>query len=273
MIIDAHLHLPVLSGQGTYEQGRAQLLADMHEDQVDYALVIADNVADSEIGDVLTCVRLFASVPEVFVIGSIDIENQGAVWIAKLERLIASRQIVGMKIFPGHDPIYPTDPRLDPVYDLCQVTQVPMVIHTGWNPGHPEVGKYNDPKHIVAVAKRYPQLKIVIAHYNWPEVEYCYELTHPFANIYYDTSGLADPEVIEASGAEKIQNVLLKTLTHDAGRVLFGTDYAMCSRPDHIRMIEQLPVDRATREMIFWRNAVTVFRLPVSRADSDNNRS
>jgi predicted TIM-barrel fold metal-dependent hydrolase len=263
MIIDAHLHLPVVSEERSYEQAKAQLLEDMRADQVSYAILIPDNIPDSVIGDVPTCLELVQDTPDLFLMGTIDIENQGSDWINELERMILQKQIVGMKIFPGHDPIYPTDPRLDAVYELCQETGTPMVIHTGYNPGKPEVAKYNDPKHIIKIAQRYPDMKIVIAHYFWPEVDYCYQMTHVYPNIYYDTSGLADQEVLEVTGSERIQAVLLKTLERHPEKVIFGTDYAMCSRQDHIQMVKQLPVTEEVRAGIFWRNAVKAFNLAI----------
>ena len=138
-----------------------------------------------------------------------------------------------------------------------------MVIHTGWNSGHPEAAQFNDPKYIAQVAERYPTLKIVIAHFFWPEMDYCYEITHVYPHIYYDTSGLADKEVIEATGVEIIRKVLLKVLRENSKKIIFGTDYAMCNRREHIELINQLPVAKEVREEIFWRNAVNVFNLPV----------
>jgi len=264
MIIDAHLHLPVISEHRTYAQAKALLVEDLKKDRVDYAILIPDNLANSRIGDLPTCLGLVKDTPELFLMGTVDIQTQGQAWVDELERLILQRQIVGMKIFPGHDPIYPTDRRLNPVYALCQAHGVPMVIHTGCNPGHPEVAAYNDPKHIVPVAQQYPAIKIVIAHLFWPQVDYCFEMTHACPQVYYDTSALADAEVIEATGRERIQAVLLKILREDPKKIIFGTDYAMCSRPDHIQMINQLPVAAEVREGIFWRNAAELFNLPVT---------
>ena len=186
MIIDAHLHLPVIPEPRSYEQAKVKLLEDMRADQVNYAILIPDNLPNSEIGNVPVCLRLVRDTPELLLMGTIDIQTQGQEWIKELERLITQRLIVGMKIFPGHDPIYPTDPRLDPVYALCQANDLPMVIHTGWNSDHPEAAQYNDPKTIVQVAERYPRLRLVIAHFFWPEVDYCYAVTHNYPNIYFD---------------------------------------------------------------------------------------
>lgn len=263
MIIDAHLHLPVATEGRTYAQAKDQLIDDLQKDQVDYAILIPDNVPGSVIGDLDTCLGLLEGEPKLFLLGTMDIEHQGQERITFLESLIVHRKIVGMKIFPGHDPIYPTDPRLYPLYSLCDYHHVPMVIHTGQNTGHPEVALYNDPKYIVEIAQRYPALSIVIAHYFWPEVDYCFELTCDYENICFDTSGLADPGLIKATGEEAIQRVLLQTLAKNPKRVIFGADYAMCNRQQHIDLVNALPVSNEVRESIFWRNAVELFNLPV----------
>lgn len=263
MIIDAHIHLPAITEQRTYDQAKDQLVADLRKDQVDYAILIPDNVPDSVIGDVDTCLRLIEGESRLFLLGTVDIERQGREWIAYIESLVVCQKIVGMKIFPGHDPIYPTDPRLFPFYEICQVHGTPMMIHTGWNPGHPEVARYSDPKYIVEVARRYPALRVVIAHFFWPEVDYCFDLTHSYPNIYFDTSGLADRELVEPTGEEAIQRVLLKTLSEDPKKVIFGTDYAMCDRRQHIDLVNTLPISAEVREGIFWRNAAQLFNLPM----------
>jgi uncharacterized protein len=267
MLIDVHNHLPVSAGHTDLVKAKNNFLADMGGDGVDYAVLIPDNIPNSPLGDTNSCLRLVENEPKIFLMGTIDIQNQGEVWIARLDALAQEGRIVGMKIFPGHDPIYPTDPRLDPVYNLCQRRHMPMMIHTGWNSSHPEVAQYNDPKYIVQVARQYPDMKIVIAHYFWPEVDYCYELTHPYSNIYYDTSGLADNEVITVTGLGRIRSVLVKTLSTNPERVLFGTDYAMCSRKAHVELVEGLPVEPEVREKIFWRNVVKLYKLEVDLGD------
>lgn len=89
-------------------------------------------------------------------------------------------------------------------------------------------------------------------------------MTHGCPNISYDTSGLADDEVVEATGEETIRRVLLDTLKEGPDRVIFGTDYAMCERLQHIALVNSLPVSAEVREGIFWRNAVRTFRLPIA---------
>jgi predicted TIM-barrel fold metal-dependent hydrolase len=47
-----------------------------------------------------------------------------------------------------------------------------VIIHTGINSGDFNCAKYNDPKYVVEVARKYPKLKIIIAHYFWPKKSY-----------------------------------------------------------------------------------------------------
>jgi hypothetical protein len=193
--------------------------------------------------------------------GTVDIQTDGGSHIQKLDRLFRTKRIVAVKIFPGHDPIYPTDRRLVPIYELCIKYDSPIVIHTGANSRNPEPAKYNDPKHIVKVAKQFPTLKIVIAHYFWPKVEYCYELTKHHSNIYFDTSGLADNEAVEETGLDKIQNVLTLTAKQRPHSIVFGTDYAMCSIRKHVALIESLSIPRELKERIFSDNSIYLFEL------------
>jgi predicted TIM-barrel fold metal-dependent hydrolase len=265
VIIDAHCHLPAVGDAGTYGQAKAKLLDDLKTDGVDYAFVIPDNVPSSAIGDVETCIALLEDEPRLFLLGTIDIESQGREWVRSLQQRVKARRLVGMKIFPGHDPIYRTDPRLWPVYELCESFHVPMVIHTGQNPGAPEVAKFNHPAEIIEVASNFPTLAIIIAHFFWPDIELCYQLTHTFPKIHYDISGLADHEVVEASGLDVIRSVLRRTIIDHPTRVVFGTDYAMCNRREHIELIKGLALPAAVQDRVFWRNAAELFNLPVNR--------
>lgn len=263
MIIDAHIHLPVVkSGVGfDFKAAKKKLISDMGHDNVDAVIMIPDNIRGSGIGDLDTCLKLVGRESNIFLLGTIDVRSDGKEWIDKLDQLFERDKIRGIKIFPGHDPIYPTDERLTPVYELCMKYDYPIVIHTGWNSNHPEVAKYNDPKHIIEVAKRFPELKIVIAHYFIPKVDYCYEITRGFKNIYFDTSALADGEVVREVGVNKIRDVLERTVKDDPESVLFGTDYAICGFREHIDLIDSLKISGKNKKRIFWKNAKKLFRL------------
>lgn len=265
MIIDSHLHLPALKEGKTLADAKEELLQELKKNNVDYAILIPDNTPVSEIGSLDEVLGLVEDERSLFAMGTIDIQRDREPHIRKLDCLFRTRRIVAVKIFPGHDPIYPTDKRLVPVYELCIKHDLPVVIHTGANSRNPEPAKYNDPKYIVKVAKRFSRLKIVIAHYFWPQVEYCHKLTKPYANIYFDTSGLADDEVVEETGIDKIRNVLTLTARQRPHSVVFGTDYSMCSIKKHIALIKSLPIPAESKERIFFKNSIRLFKLKLKK--------
>jgi predicted TIM-barrel fold metal-dependent hydrolase len=264
MIVDCHLHLPSLKDVKTLEKSKAKLLKELAENRVDYAILIPDNTAQSEIGSLDEVLKLVKDDKRLFVMGTIDIQERNYTsQTRKLAQLFQARRIVAVKIFPGHDAVYPTDKRLLPVYELCVKHDSPIVIHTGAVSKRPEPTKYNDPKHIIKIAERFPSLKIVIAHYFWPKVEYCHELTKPYGNIYFDTSGLADEEVIAETGLDKIKKILALTANERPSNVVFGTDYAMCSIRAHIELVESLEISRQKKDRIFSENAIKLFHLKL----------
>jgi len=261
MIIDSHLHLPGIRKGGSFEDSKKTLLKDLERNKIDYAILIPDNVPGSDIGDLDTLLELTKDDRQLFLMGTLNILKDKKSILSKLDSLFENKRIVGIKIFPGHDPIYPTDKRLIQVYELCMKYDSPVVIHTGWNSNNPEVAKYNDPKHIIKIAKKFHGLKIVISHYFWPNVEYCCNLTRPFPNIYFDTSGLADEEVIRETGLEKIEKVLMETARERPDNLLFGTDYAMCDIKKHINLVNSLELSAMYKEKIFYGNSIALFKL------------
>lgn len=261
MIIDSHLHLPSVGDEKDYKKSKRKLLNKMGEAGVDYAIVIPDNIEGSDIGDLDTLLKLTKNEDRLFTLGVMDVKKQGSEWLQRLERELKKGQIRGIKIFPGHEPIYPTDKRYKPLYKLCQKYDCPLVIHTGPNVDDPEAAEYNDPKYIVKIAQEFPGLKIIIAHYFWPRPEYCYNITKGFDNIYFDTSALADKEVIAKTGEKTIKRVLEKTIADSPRSVLFGTDFSMCSFEDHKDLINSLNISDKERKRVFWKNAVDLFSL------------
>lgn len=263
MLIDCHQHLPELKEGRTLADSRRELLHELERSNVDYAILIPDNAPVSKIGSLDEVLSLAENDRRLFVMGTIDIQRDKEPHVRKLDRLFQSGRIVAVKIFPGHETHYPTDKRFFPVYRLCVKYDLPIVIHTGASSGNPTAAKYNDPKHIVKITKKFPKLKIVTAHYFYPKVEYCYELTKPYKNIYFDTSGLADDEVIEETGFDKIKKILTLTAKERPCNVVFGTDYAMCNIKKHIALIESLAIPGELKEMIFFRNSIKLFRLKL----------
>ena len=264
MKIDCHLHLPVREELTDFVAKREYLLNELDINHIDYGIVIPDNIEESTIGNLNQCIDLFKNEKRVFLMASMNILSEPTSNIREFSNLLRNKKIVALKIFPGHDEHFPNDTRLIPFVELCLNYNVPFVVHTGWNSGNPSVAKWNDPKYIVELANKYTQLKIIICHYFWPDVEYCYKITRGYENIHFDTSGLADGEVEDATGKDKIKEILERTIADNPRSVLFGSDFGGCDIISHVRLIDNLNIAREIKEIIYSQNAIDLFNLRIA---------
>ncbi len=261
-IIDSHLHLPVRANLLSLTQQKEELLLELKKHSIGRGIVIPDNIESSPIGNLKQCIDLFSKERNIYVLGTVNIlEDNLEEKFIELKDYFSSKQVVGLKIFPGHDEHYPNDKRLEPFLKLCIEYDKPLVIHTGENSGDDECSKYNDPKYIIDIAKSFPSLKIVISHLFWPKVEYCVEITKEFTDISYDTSALADEEVVIKTGKEKIKYSLEVLIKKYNKKVLYGSDYGMCNLHNHILLINNLDISDKQREEVFYKNSVSLFAL------------
>jgi len=268
MKIDCHLHLPVRDSLFSLDAQKGFLLQELKANNIDYGIVIPDNLHTSDIGNLQQCLDLFKHDNQIFLMASIQILEEPISSISEIENLLKAKRIVGLKIFPGHDEHYPNDAGLKPFIALCLKYDVPFIVHTGENSGNPTVAKWNDPKYIVELAVEFPKLKIVICHYFWPQMEYCYRITRGYPNIYFDTSGLADKEVENATGKEVIQDILERTIADNPKSVLLGSDFGMCDIAAHVGLINRLNISTKLKEAIFYRNAIDLFAWKSSPVTS-----
>lgn len=266
MKIDSHIHISIFENSAkNLEEAFASLLKNLKKNEVDFAIVIPDNIENSpNVADLDKAMSLINGNKKFFLLGSPQIIQRGSSEVAKYEKLIKKGIVKGIKLFPGHDPYYPTDERCRPYYKLCENLGVPILFHTGENYGDSECAKWNDPKYIVEIAGSYPKLKIIIAHYYWPKIDYCYETTKGVPNIYFDIAAMADDEVVEKSrGMEKIRNILKKTINDGENKVIFGTDWPMCKTQSHIDLIKSLDLEADIEDKIFYKNAIKLYKLPI----------
>lgn len=264
MIIDSHIHISIMKREDNFWTVKQTLLKKMEKNKIDKAIVIPDNAANPKCANLDAVIELVKNEPGLYLISTLKIEQINTDNLKKIETLFQEKQAMGFKIFPGHDPVYPTDKRWLPIFKLCQKYNSPLIVHTGINSGNWAAAKYNDPKHIIKIAKNFPKLKIIIAHYFWPKLDYCFRMTAGFNNIYFDTSILADAEVIkESGGIKKIRDILTRTIKRRADSVLFGSDWPIGNLKKHIDLIDSLPISKLEKQNIFFSNAMSLFRFKI----------
>jgi len=266
MIIDSHIHISLYNDNAkSLREAFDLFLQEMEKNGISGAIVIPDNIENSDnIADLGKAIELIGERKNLFLLGSPQIIQRGSSELGKYQNLLEAGKTKGLKFFPGHDPCYPTDERCLPYYELCQNLDVPVLFHTGENSGDIECAKWNDPKYIIKVAKKYPKLKVIITHYYWPKMDYCYEITKNVPNIYFETAAMADSEVVEKSGGiEKVKEILQKTIADRPEKVIFGTDWPMCKIEEHVELVKSLGLNKDVEDGIFWGNSQKVYKLPL----------
>ena len=262
MIIDSHLHLNKTDDETDFSQAFFRLVGVLDTNHVDKAVIIADDIKNGNCVDTWHALAITNDSDRFFVIGSPNILDINQSDWDFFEDNLANKKFIGLKLFPGHEPFYPTDPRCTQVYELAEKYNVPVMFHTGINTGDTECAKYNDPKYIVDIANKYPNVNFVIAHYFWPKLDYCFEITSGVPNIYYDISAMADQEVIDMSGGiDKIKDIIVKTLVIKPHSVMFGSDHDMCVQSDHIKLIGGLNISEKAKSDIMSQNFLDCFGL------------
>lgn len=260
MIIDSHRHL-VKQSNGSFIKAKEAFIADMKHNNIERAIVIADNVSNSDTADTPTLLEIFNNDDNIQIIGAINpfgnLETQQAYY----DKLLTREQIIGLKLFNGFDKLYPTDERCFASYQLAVKHNVPVIFHTGINIDDEESAKFNDPKYIVEIAKKFPKLKIIIAHFYWPKIEYCLETTRDIKNVYLDTTVLADKDAVSRISEEKIRSVLECAIELKPEGIIFGSDYPACQTRPAIDLIKSLNINTKTKDNIFYINANTIFNI------------
>jgi len=262
MVIDSHLHLNKLGSELDFKQALGRLASTLDKNQVDKAVIIADDIKGGNCADTWHALSAIKDETRYYIIGSPNIQNMDEGDWDFFEENLADKKLIGLKLFPGHESYYPTDPMCTKVYELAAEYDVPVVFHTGVNSGDMDCAKYNDPKYIVDVANQYPNVRFIIAHYFWPKLEYCYDLTHKSPNIYYDTSAMADPEVVEmCGGIDIIKSILERTICDKPYSVMFGSDHDMCPQDEHINLVRRLNISDDAKDDVFCNNFLECFGL------------
>ncbi len=141
--------------------------------------------------------------------------------------------------------------RLAPVMEICKNRNLPVMIHTNEPVGHMYPGKTpNTLAQIYALAKRFPDNNIVLAHFGGGIFFYMLlkrEVSDVLKNIYYDTAAspfLYTPEIYPQS---------IKLAGKD--KILFGTDYPLLPPGRYFKEMEKSGLSKEDMADICGNNA------------------
>ena len=247
-IIDNHVHL------STYPESRAkieELERSMTENKIDVAIALAayfprktGSITNEQI------LSLTKGYDNIVVFGSLDAENHLQKGVSELERLLLEDQIVGIKLYPGYQFVYPNDQKLDEVYELAVKFEVPVMFHSGLAYKSPGGIRFSRPIYFDDVADKFPELKIVISHLGDPDIRQATAVAHKNPNVYLDFSGLVSNTTKNQGRSEKWkrknEEYIVKTIADvmvdlmGTEKIIFGTDWPISSHQAYLSLVDSL---------------------------------
>ncbi|WP_039797933.1 amidohydrolase family protein [Nocardia araoensis] len=166
----------------------------------------------------------------------------------------------GARVFKAHVQVggyHPGDPLLDPVWGLLEDARVPIVIHCGSGPAP---GTHTGPEPIAGVLRRFPRLRLIVAHMGTPEYSEFLDLAEVYADLRLDTT-MVWTDFSEADAPFPVHEH--GRLRAFADRILFGSDFPNIphSYAHSIEALERLDLGDDWLRQVCYRNAAALFGL------------
>jgi len=173
----------------------------------------------------------------------------------------------GVKLYPVNRCYRLSDPACRPFFEKAAELGAHLIIHYGVTVDPTGDLRYADPLDLSPVARDFPDLQFVIAHFGAGWLDSVLRLAYQCKNVCVDTSGTnnwMDYYVPKLTLAEVFERAIMALGTE---RVLFGTDsgttapYRRWIRYMQQRTIEEMGLSDSDRDLILRGNAARIFRL------------
>jgi predicted TIM-barrel fold metal-dependent hydrolase len=153
------------------------------------------------------------------------------------DELIAGHQdlkLKGVKLLPMYAAFDPNSPELDYLWQYATRHGLPVLLHTGTTFIDKAPLEYTKPYLIDNVARRFPDVKIIMAHLSHPYEGECAVVIRKHANVFADCSAL------HYRPFQLYHSLMLVQEYGVWDKVLFGTDYPFTTVEASINGIRQL---------------------------------
>lgn len=267
-IIDAHLHLfPSQPSTDALAEGVGHVNSVDHLRQVYgelemvHGVVMGNRSLDPDAHDYPTdlfhyCVGLDSVLFRDGVPGDLP---------DRVEEHLKRDSCCGVKLYPGYNRIWLTDPIYQPIYELARKYDKPVAVHTGLTAGPRAHLKYSHPLVLDEVAADHRKTRFVMCHFGNPFLESSVAVLEKNRNVCADLSGLLEGRVdLERYFAQRRGYAqLLHTWMNYLGcwdRFLYGTDWPIVNLGEYIQYVARL-VPEEHHASVFFDNANRVYGL------------
>ena len=153
----------------------------------------------------------------------------------------------GIKLHPDFQKFNIDDEDAEKFYRAAE-GRLPILFHVG-----DDRYEYSKPERLVKMAKKYPEVNFIAAHFGgyrcWGDAA----LYKGLKNVYFDTC--SSLPFISAEEAKKIIDM------HGADKFFFATDFPMWDATAELERFNKIPLTSEEREMIFSGNIKRLLKL------------
>ncbi|MFI6044797.1 amidohydrolase family protein [Nocardia sp. NPDC051321] len=151
----------------------------------------------------------------------------------------------------------PGDPLLDPAWGLVQDAGIPVVIHCG---SGPVAGEFTGPAPIAALLRRFPRLRLIVAHMGAPEYTEFFDLAERYPDIRFDTTMTFTDFFEEVDPFPDAERDRLRFL---GDRILFGSDFPNIpyTYGHAVSALERLELGDEWLRKVCYHNAADLFGI------------
>ena len=264
MIVDCHVHLNNYHEDTTesLDARLAELNRAMRINRVDIAVILTSYKVTPGRPSTIKVLEAVREQSHLYVVAGLNYEQFVPAELDDLEPHVGGGKLRGLKLYPGYQPFYPSDPKWEPAYAFAARHKLPVMIHSGDTYDPRGKVKYAHPLHIDDVAVDHPDVDFVICHLGNPWIRDCMEVVYKNANVYTDLSGFVlgnFTDRFETYMSRQVQDMLLYGVEPE--NVLFGTDWPIASMESYLEFMRQIALPQKDRQRIMCDNALTLFGI------------
>ena len=160
---------------------------------------------------------------------------------------LKSHGIYGIKLHPDFQHFAINDERMMDFYEFLAEEHMFLLTHSG-----DHRYSFSNPDKVADVAKRFPKLKMIAAHFGgWSEWDKSLHILN-LPNVYFDTSS-----TFPFIGTDIMQKALKQV---DPSHLFFGSDFPMWDPKDEIETIKSFNLGEKLTEDILGNNFAAFYR-------------
>ena len=270
---DAHERLKEAAKKGTWgRHGRnAALLdldprqmADWYVERLDDAGVAKIVVMSISSGSRYMREVVAAGQGRVFVLTNVDPRSPEAPDLVEREMAAGFR---GVKLLPVNRRYRLSEDACRPFFARAEELRAAITVHYGVTVDPTGDLRYADPIDLSPVARDFPGITFVIAHFGAGYLDQVLKVAYQCPNVCVDTSG-TNNWIDYQTSVSSLEDVFLRTLTAlGPERVVFGTDsstiepYRTWIKFQQMRILEEIGLTEHDRDLVLRANAERIFRL------------